>query len=153
MNEKIEKEINNFVLVLENKNKKEKRLYHYQSVLNISHGLMKLSNANNHHAFKELILEYFSLIKKLDYLVSQKESLIYYKKYILPIGKHLIENNGFRTKADIFKYVSIGLAFDLALFQFFTNKFYPIFILIFYLIGYIKQKEKIKKNKLFSIHW
>ncbi len=152
MNEKIKKEREKFVSILENRNNEEKKLHHYQSILNISNGLISLSDSSSHYPIKELMLEYFNLIKEFDYLVSQKESLVYYKKYILPIGQHLIESNGFRTKWDIFKYIFVGLIFDI-IFQFFTNRFYPIFIIIFSLIGYLRRKERIKKNKFFSIHW
>jgi len=153
MNEKIKNERDFFLKNLKNSDNEKKKLFHYQSVLNLSIGLALLNNSASHNSSKELMLEYFNLMKQFDYLLSQKESLVYYKKYILPIGRHLIYNSGYRTKGDVFKYISVGLVFDIILYQFLTNIFYPIFIIIFSLIAYLKQKKQKQKNKFFSLHW
>ena len=152
MNEKINKEKEEFVITLKNMSTVEKKKYHYHSVINLSNGLILLNNNDSHQPFKELILEYFNLIKELNYLVSQKESLIYYKKYILPIGQHLTKHSGFRTKWDILKYIIAGIVVDFMFFYFFKS-YYFIATPILFFIGYLKQKKIIREKKLFSINW
>ncbi|MBO6881931.1 hypothetical protein [Winogradskyella sp.] len=152
MNEKLTKERIYFTTALLNKSNEDKKLYHYKSVINLSNGLISLNDSSSHYYFKEQMFDYFNLIKDSNYLISQKESLMLYKKYILPIGQHLIKNNGFRTRSDIFKYIFVGVVLDFSIF-FFLEKYYFIMTPILFFIGYHKRKNKIKQNKFFSVFW
>ncbi len=153
MNERIKKERLKFISNLERRDRSEKKLYHYHSVLNLSNGIIKYNDINSNSS-KELIIKYFGEINELkDSLIDREQSFYFYKEYLLPVGRVLIKKADFRTKGDILKYIVLGIILDLIIFGFLLKSFYVVFTFIFLLIGYLRRKEKIRKNKFFSVNW
>ena len=153
IDEKIKDEQLNFISNIKDMDNDEKRLYHFNSVLNLSNGIIKYNDADS-NSLKKLIIKYFEEINDLkDSLIDKKQSFYFYREYLLPIGRHLIKKADYRTKSDILKYIILGFILDLIVFIFIMNRYYIIFTFIFLLMGYFSRKRKIKKNKFFSTHW
>lgn len=153
LNEKIKKDLSIFISNIEDFDLSEKRLYHYHSVLNLSNGIIRYNDINSNFS-KELIIKYFEEINELkDSLLDREQSFYLYGEYLLPVGRQLIKKADFRTKADVFKYIVVGIILDLIIFGFLVKSFYVVFTFIFLLIGYLRRKEKIRKNKFFSVNW
>ena len=150
MNEIIEKELSNFILNLEMRSIAEKKLFHYQSVLNLSNGLMELGNSSS-KSFKELLITYFKSVNDLNYLIDKEKSSALYKNHLLPIGRHLIEKKNFGSNGDIIKYILLGFILDSIMYYFFKTYFLFSIVLIF--IGYFRRKKKKEEKKYISLYW
>ena len=151
INEILENKLYEFTYILENKNESERKLYHYQSVLNLVNGLLLVGHKSS-LLLKNLMLEYFKSVEDLNYLMDQKNSLQFYKNYLLPVGQYLAEARGFRSKSDLLKYIILGLVIDFSIYYIFELKLF-VFTPSLFLIGYSKLKRKRKNNEFFSINW
>lgn len=153
MNEEIKNELLFFKSNLDSSNSNIKKRYHYRSTINLSNGL--LNNDESLDQFKKLLIEYFKHVKNSDYLLVDKmQSLKLYRNHLLPIGKYFTEKENFRTKWNIFLYALFGFVLDLIVFLFdFSINLHVYFTLVFVFVGYLRRRDRIKKNKFFSVYW
>lgn len=144
----IEKE--KFIRNLNDKPKFQKKLFHYKSVLNISDSIINYNNEKANVLKKGLLNFYVNLdYDSLDKMESAKK----YEKHILPLAHYLIEKEGFRSKGDFWKYIIFGGVIDVILHLSLSKYNYPLAVILFFILGYIRRKERIAKKKFFSINW
>lgn len=127
-------------------------MVHYNSVINITNGLLSLNNSADHKEMKALMIQYFVELEDKDYILSDYESLNIYKDKLLPMGQHLIKYKGFRTKLDFIRYFILGIVIDSLIFIIF-KRFFMFGTITMLILGRYRQKQKIKNGKIFNLHW
>jgi len=143
----------NFLDKIEGKTLKEKKLFHFRTVINFSYGIkyMKTKKADS---LKMLLMNYYDELEGLDYsILNKQESWSLYKKYLHPIGKFLIDEKDFRSRASIYIYIHLGILVDFLSYYFFNYKFYLLASLIMIFVGYYKLEIKKKEKKYFNPFW
>ena len=155
VNEKLAEFISNF----ENSSKKTKALLHYQSVINVSRGIIKFNNseANN---LKDSILEYLDIVKDVDYSndnngdtdihYKKRQSLDLYKKYVSPVGSYLIHESGFGPDLSLKFHLITGIILDTIIYYFFSKSIVPLSTILVTLIGIKSRNKRRKEGKVFS---
>src|SRR5690554_3643934 len=98
LDKEIKKEQLKFISSIEYKDNDEKKLFHYNSVLNLSNAIIKYNDESSNSS-KELLIKYFKKINDLNNYLIDREQIIYlFKEYLLPVGHVLIKKAEFRTK-------------------------------------------------------
>ncbi|WP_416442724.1 hypothetical protein ACH3O9_17900 [Leeuwenhoekiella sp. A16] len=131
-----------------------KNQIHYQSVINVTTQLLKIANKIQTEPYRLAGVNFFDHIEKIDFPLGKSESLELYKNYILYTGRYLIRKKDFRTGADIGKYLIGGILLDSIAYYFTRSMFsfyFPIFTLIFGLLGLKSRRSKKNKMQYFSI--
>lgn len=156
VNEKLSEFISNF----ENAPKKTKKLLHYQSVINLSKEIIRFNNSEA-NKLKDLILEYFEIIKDYEYSDSnndvkyihekRKQSLDLYQKHISPVGGYLIHESGFRPDLSLRYFLVCGIILDIIIYNFFSKSIAPLATILVILIGIKMRNKKRKEGRTFSV--
>ena len=156
INEKLTIEKLNFINAFENEKIEIKNQVHYQSVLNMVDGLIKIKNKRDTKEYKILLLEYFNEIKTKKFPLQKLDSMVLFNEYLFPPSKYLMGRGNFRSKADLKRLMIFGLIFDLILFLIIKKHlpFYVPFISILLIMrGYRKQKKAIKEKRFFNSNY
>jgi hypothetical protein len=148
-----------FVSEFENAPERIKELLHYQSTVNVSNEIIRFNNSEA-HALKDKLLEYFELVKEIDFSVDEKdyseiqkqkaESRKRYQKYIYPAGSFLMWESEFTTKLPIGFYLFIGIIADLIVYYNFTKEIVPLATIALIGIGILFRKRKRNEQKVFG---
>ena len=153
INDKITERINQFEKALIHQPDFEKKLVHFHSVQNISGRIIKYWGEKPTE-LKENLLEYLNEIEKREYSVNSKiESTQLYGKYILPIIQFLVKKDQFVTSGDIRLLIIIGGLVDSGFYFYLQNYLYPIFLILFFLVGSYRRKQAQRKNKYSKMFW
>ena len=153
VNDLLDQQLGKFIENLNGSEKSKRDYFHYRSVINIGRAI-KLYNNEKVEGLKEGLLEYLFEVEEMDYAPAEKmQSALMYKEYIYPVGSFLIYRKGFITRAGLKFFVLYGIIIDGILAFLIKGYYYPVFIVIFFVWGYYKQKTAEKENKLFSINW
>ena len=152
MNEVIKKELQKFILNLENADEIIKKRYHYGSVINLSNGILLYSDGVT-ASLKQNIIEYFEVVNSLNYLLIGKvKSMELYRKHLQKTGNYLIKNSNFSTRFDFITYSFTGIIFDI-IFYYSAGYLFIVFTPIMTIAGFIRRRVRMKKNKYFSHYW
>ncbi|PKP25931.1 MAG: hypothetical protein CVU03_06275 [Bacteroidetes bacterium HGW-Bacteroidetes-2] len=131
----------------------EKNLFHYNSILNISSRII-LHNDSKAKSLKEIWIKFFDEIDERNYIIEQKlESSKIHNIYILPLEQYLIRKEQFVTNSDIHLLVISGIILDFILFYFLDQYYYPIFILLFLVLGLYRRKQAKINGKYAAMFW
>lgn len=150
--ENIKVALREFINTTSEKSKYQKRLFHFHSVINLAEGLVQLKNDDLNEPYKVLMMDYFEQIKNDNYQIGHPDSLNYFNKYLLPIGKHMIRQQQFGSNLIILKYFFIGLIMDIVL-SLIIDKTLIVFLPSLTILFFFRRKFKIKQKRFFSINW
>lgn len=157
----VNEKLSEFNSIFENASEQTKKLVHYQSVNSISKEIIRINNSRAND-LKDLLLEYFDIIEKIDFSfdtltslgIKEKkmESLKLYNQYISPIGSYLMTESGlgFKTKLPFGCFIFAGVIFDLIIYYFFSKRVYPIATVIFFGIGILYRKLNKSDFKIYG---
>ena len=153
LNDLLDQQLEKFIENLNGSEKSKRDYFHYRSVINIARAIKFYSNEKA-QGLKKGLVEYLFEVEEMDYTPAEKiQSALMYKEYIFPVGSFLIYRKGFITRAGFKFFILYGIIIDGILAYLVKGYYYPIFIVIFLVWGYYKQKTAEKENKLFSINW
>ena len=148
-----------FISTFENSSERIKELIHFQSTINVSKEIIRFNNSEA-HALKDKLLEYFELVKEIDFSVDQNnhseiqkqkaESRKRFHNYIYPLGSYLIWESDFKMKLPIGFYIIIGIISDLIIYHFFSKDFVPMGTIAFIGIGILLRKRERNEQKVFG---
>ena len=128
---------------------KSKRIYHYQSVLNIGKSLQKYNDEKTNE-FKDQLLSYLQIVEENKYEpISKRDSSQYFSEYLFPSFLFLVNKEQFRAKSTVKSFFVIGLIIDLILYFITQWYYYPIFTIVLFLISYSRNMDA-KKEKRFA---
>jgi hypothetical protein len=155
----VNEKLTEFISTFENSPERIKGLVHYQSTINVSKEIIRFNNSEA-HALKDKLLEYFELVKGMDFSVDENdyseiqkqkaESRKRYQKYIYPAGSFLMWESEFSTRLPIGFYIFIGIITDLIIYNFFSRDFVPLGTIVFVGIGILFRKRKRNDKKVFE---
>tara|TARA_R110000823_G_scaffold309545_2_gene433853 strand:- start:33205 stop:33681 length:477 start_codon:yes stop_codon:yes gene_type:complete len=152
----LEKGLAEFVRRFESETDQIKKQVHFNSVQNITNGLIKIWNKPECEKLISQLQEYFREIKSMNYPIDKIISASQYKNYIYPAGSYLIFNKSFITKASFKAFIIWGLIFDIVFYfisNMYLNFYFPFFTPLFTLLGWLKQRKAIKEKRIFGIFW
>ena len=139
-----------FILEKKDLHKKEKDLFHYQSTINVSIEIIRYNNSEA-DKLKDLLVEYFDIVKDIDFSIDEKdyslysekrkESLKLYNKYLEPIGSYLLENSEFGVDLPVGVYLFLGIIIDSVIYFNFEKSIVPLMSILILIFG-IKMKNK-----------
>ncbi len=149
-----------FISEFKNAPERIKKLLHYQSVISVSREIIRLNNSEA-HALKDKLLEYFELVKEVDFSVDENnyseiqkqraESRKRYHNYIYPVGSFLMWESEFKIKLPIGFYLFIGIITDLIIYYNFTKEIVPLATIVLIGIGILLRKRKKNEQKVFGL--
>lgn len=152
LNEIINHKVEEFKKNVSGKPHDEKKLFHYNSVLNISQRIVLYKDVKA-NLLKEKLIGYFEEIEEMDYVVNNKLMGAKLNKYLLPIEQFLIKKEQFVTSGDIQLLTIIGILIDAGLFYFISNYYYPVFIVFFFILGFYRRNKAKKEGKYAAMFW
>ena len=148
-----------FISTFENSSERIKELIHYQSTINVSKEIIRFNNSEA-HALKDKLLEYFELVKEMDFSVDENnyseiqkqkaESRKRFHNYIYPAGSFLMWESEFSTRLPIGFYIFIGIIVDFIIYYNFSKDFVPLGTIILFGIGILLRKRKRNDKKVFE---
>lgn len=130
----------------------EKSYFHLNTVLNISSRII-LYNDKKANELKQKLLDYFLEIEDMDYKIDSKIKSLKLYKYFLPLEFYLFDKDQFLTKTDLHLLIIIGIIVDFLLHKFFLFYNYPIFIILFSIIGIYRRIQAKSKGKFADRFW
>ena len=134
----------------ESRNKKN---YHYKSVLNIGKSLKKYNDENT-DKFKDQLLSYLKIAERKNYeAISKKDSSQYFTEYLFPSFLFLVNKEQFRAKSTVKSFFVIGLIIDLILYFLTGWYFYPIFTIGLLLFSYSRNLEAKREKRFASMYY
>lgn len=134
------------------KTESEKSLFHYRTVLNISQEII-LQKDPKSNSLKIELINYFNELEKNHYVIDSKLISSKLHKHLLPIVQHLILKNKFITNGYLHLFILIGIVLDFILFYFLDQYYYPIFILLFLVLGLYRRKQAKRNGKYAAMFW
>lgn len=153
INEVIKLKVEEFKEGLSNKPDSEKRLFHYNSVINISNRIV-FYNDKKAIELKEKLINYFHEIEEMNYIIETKyKSSTLFSNYFLPCLFYLYDKEKFLASSDLRLFIIIGFITDLVLYYFVSGYYYPVFILLFSIFGYYKRINAKKEGKYAAMFW
>lgn len=142
-----------FVENLVNSSEVEKKLIHYNSVLNISNRIV-LYDDEKAKLLKEKLLGYYQEIEELDYTIGHKyQGSKMFNNYLLPILYYLIEKEFFLAGSNLKLFIIIGFLADLSLYYFIAGYYYPVFLFLFFVFGIYRRIKAKKEGKYAAMFW
>ena len=151
-NEIIKQKTEEFKKNVSGKPHNEKKLFHYNSVLNISQRII-LYQDEKANLLKEKLLYYFDELDEINYTIDNKIESLSRQKLIEPIVEYLIKKEQFCTNGDLHILIVIGLVIDIGLYYFISPYYYPLFILLFFIWGLYRRKKAKKEGKYAAMFW
>jgi len=152
----LENELKEFIIRFESESVQIKKQVHFNTVQNITNGLIKIWNKPEVEKLISQIQEYFREIKDINYPIDKTISAFQYKNYLYPAGSYLIFNKSYITKASFKAFIIWGLLLDIA-FYFISNIYldfyFPFFTPLLTFSGWQKQGKAIKEKRIFGIFW
>lgn len=155
----VNEKLTEFISTFENSSERIKELVHYQSTINVSKEIIRFNNSEA-HALKDKLLEYYKLVKEMDFSVDgndfseiqkqKAESRKRYQKYIYPAGSFLMWENELSTRLPIGFYIFIGIIVDLIVYYNFSKDFVPLGTIALIGIGILFRKRKRNEKKIFE---
>lgn len=130
----------------------EKKLFHYNSVLNISKRIV-LYQDEKANLLKEKLLYYFDELDEINYTIDNRIESLSLQKLIEPIVEYLIKKEQFCTNGDLHILIVIGLVIDIGLYYFISPYYYPLFILLFFIWGLYRRRKAKKEGKYAAMFW
>ena len=152
----LENELKDFIIRFESETEHIKKQVHFNSVQNITNGLIKIWNKPECEKLISQIREYFREIKSMNYPIDKIISASQYKNYIYPAGSYLIFNKSFITKASFKAFIIWGVILDIAFYlvsNIYVNFYFPFFTPLLTFFGWLKQRKAIKEKRIFGIFW
>ena len=130
----------------------EKKLFHYNSVLNISKRIV-LYQDEKANLLKEKLLYYFDELDEINYTIDNRIERLSLQNLIEPIVEYLIKKEQFCTNGDLHILIVIGLVIDIGLYYFISPYYYPLFILLFFIWGLYRRRKAKKEGKYAAMFW
>lgn len=152
LNEIIKQKTEDFKKNVSGKPHDEKKLFHYNSVLNISQRIVLYKDVKA-NLLKEKLINYFDELEEMDYMVNSKLTSTKLYKPLLSVINYLFNKEQFLTKTDLHLLIIIGVIIDIGLYYFISVYHYPVFILLFFIWGLYRRKQAIKSNKYGNMFW
>ncbi len=147
---------NQFINHFKKVDDKLKKQIHYNSVLNITDGLLRIKNKRDSRDYLELVSEYFEVIENIELPINKLASLKLFNKYLYEPSKYLMFKGNFISNTDFQRVTFFGFVLDLILFflGYLESIFFvPIFTMIFFIIGFLKKRKAIKEGRFFNNRW
>ena len=141
-----------FILESKGLKNKNKKMIHLNSTINLFNGI-KYTQDSKGLELKDELNKYMELLLTNNYKIEEKvESMSLYVKYLVPVGRFLIRNKEFRTRADLFIFIIVGLIFEFIGFYIYSEfLFFPLILTT--LLGILQRRYKIKKNEYYAPFW
>tara|TARA_R110000850_G_scaffold203228_1_gene329556 strand:- start:175708 stop:176175 length:468 start_codon:yes stop_codon:yes gene_type:complete len=153
LNEIIEQKVSTFKERLSDKSTSEKKLFHYNSVVNLSMRII-LYKEEKANSLKVKLIGFFDEIESCNYHINGKyESSLIHNKYVLPISLYLFKKENFLSNADLRLLTVIGVGIDVILYFLVSGYIYPIFILLFIILGVYRRRQAKKDGKYATMFW
>ncbi len=154
----VNEKLSEFVLNFRDAPKRTKELVHFQSVINISQEIIQLNNCEA-DALKNLILEYFDIVREIDYSNDtyindihdkKKKSLNLYHKYIIPVGKYLVKERRLRPDLPLGMSLIFGIILDIVIYYFISKNLIPLITILIFILALIVKDKRRKNGNFFA---
>ncbi|MCF7559560.1 hypothetical protein L3X39_02845 [Sabulilitoribacter multivorans] len=157
----INQKLTEFISTFENSSEQIKQLIHFQSTISVSREIIRFNNSKA-HALKDKLIEYFEIVKELDFSIDENDhsailkqkvqSRKRYREFIYPIGSFLMWESGFSIRKPIEFYIFIGIIIDSIIYYFLSKDFVPLGTIVFIGIGVLSHKKRNNKQKVFGLY-
>lgn len=155
----MEKELNkiiiqkaaNFQDILAARTEIERKLFHYNTVLTLCSRIILYNDAKA-ITLKNKLIDFFDEIEALHFKIKSKTHSLNLHKHLLPIVQYLIKKEHYTSSADLHLLTIIGAISDLIIF-YFSDRHFPIFIVLFFILGVYRRIKAKREGKYAAMFW